>query len=68
MCWDRQVSKINKVKKARCQTKWDPFSSLKKRQRVFLTGPVVKNQAANAGDVSLIPDLGGTHLPVHLNY
>ena len=26
-------------------------------------GPVVKNSPANAGDICLIPDLGGSHTP-----
>ena len=29
----------------------------------FLSGPVVKNLPANAGDVGLIPELGRSHLP-----
>ena len=69
MCWDRQVSKINKVKKSKMPNKVGPIFKLKKkRKRDFPGGPVVNNQAANASDVSSSPDLGRSRMPVHLNY
>ena len=33
------------------------------KQEDFPGGPVVKNPAANAQDVGLIPDSGGFHMP-----
>lgn len=67
MCWDRQVSKINKVKKSKMPNKVEPIFELKKKKDRG-TSLVVNNQAANARDVSSSPDLGGSRMPVHLNY
>ena len=36
----------------------------KKMWRGFPGGSVVKNSPANAGDMGLIPDLGGFHMPL----
>ena len=35
----------------------------KKKSRGFLGGSVVKNPPTNAGNMSLIPDLGRSHVP-----
>ena len=35
----------------------------KERKKGFPGGSVVKNSPANAGDVGLIPGLGGSHVP-----
>jgi len=41
--------------------------SLKMALLDFPGDPGVKNLPANAGDVGLIPGLGGSHMPVHQN-
>jgi len=33
------------------------------RKRGFLGGPLLKNPPADAGDMDLIPGLGGSHMP-----
>ena len=35
----------------------------KERKKGFPGGSVVKNSPANAGDMGLIPGLGGSHMP-----
>ena len=54
-CWER------KIKRLKFYVNSDV--SFKCKGQGFLGGPVVKNQPANAGDMSLIPGPGRSHLP-----
>ena len=40
---------------------WDSYK--KERDKLSPSGPVVKNLPANTGDMGLIPDPGGSHMP-----
>ena len=58
-----QSSHHSKLNRVPCAIRMFIHFQNEQKQEDFPGGPVVKNPAANAQDVGLIPDSGGFHMP-----